>query len=103
MVFELERAVKYRKALKFLANNGFYSILSKAQQIEEVLENGSWLQPKIKSQFKIEKLTGYKNYWKCKYIHSWRLVFTVDENIITIIDLDRRNTIYNHLNLIFII
>jgi mRNA-degrading endonuclease YafQ of YafQ-DinJ toxin-antitoxin module len=39
-------------------------------------------------------MLGYKNLWKCKYIYDWRLIFAVDENIITLIDLDRRDTIY---------
>jgi len=97
MVFDIERTLKYRKQLTYLLKNGFQDILIKTRQIEQVLENGSWLQPDIKSQYKIEKLTGFKDYWKCKYIYGWRLVFVVNGNTITLIDLDRRNTIYKFL------
>jgi mRNA-degrading endonuclease RelE of RelBE toxin-antitoxin system len=97
MTFNLERASKYEKQLKYIIKNNFQNILNKVLQIEEILENGSWLLPNMKAEYKIEKLTNYNNFWKCKYIYNWRLIFAVDENIITLIDLDRRNTIYKLL------
>jgi len=96
MMFNLEFAPKYLKKSRYLVKNNFLNILNKAIQIEDILEDGSWLQPDIKKKYKIEKLTNYENFWKCKYIYGWRLIFAVDENIITLIDLDRRNTIYTN-------
>jgi mRNA-degrading endonuclease RelE of RelBE toxin-antitoxin system len=56
MMFNLEFTKKYDKQTKYLARNNFLNILDKVIQIEDVLENGSWLQPEIKKQFKIERL-----------------------------------------------
>ena len=97
MMFNLIRLPKYLKQLAYIRRINLTTILNKVQKIEEILENGSWLLPNTKSQYKIEKLTGYENFWKCKYIYNWRLIFAVDGDIITLIDLDRRDAIYKLL------
>ena len=97
MVFNIEKEPKYEKSIKYIIRNGFHNILNKVQQIEETLENGSWLQKDVKNQYKIERLYDNQgNLWKCKYIHNWRLVFRVVDNTIRLIDLDRRDSIYTN-------
>ncbi|MCL2040242.1 MAG: hypothetical protein FWG85_07420 [Bacteroidetes bacterium] len=97
-MFNLEFAPKYLKNSRYLVKKKLINVLEKVIQVEDILEDGSWLQPNIKSQYKIEKFIGYKNIWKCKYIYGWRIIFVVDNNIITLIDLDRRDTIYTNFN-----
>ena len=99
MVFNLAKSSKYIKQIKYLMRNDFYKILLEVQKIEEILEDGSWLQPDIKSQYKIERLYDQQgNLWKCKYIYDWRVVFRVAGETIRLIDLDKRDTIYSNLN-----
>ena len=99
MVFNFIKMPKYIKQLIYLRKNSFNNILHKVQKIEEILEDGSWLQPDIKTQYKIEILYDNQgNLWKCKYIYNWRLVFRVVDNTIRLIDLDRRSTIYKLLD-----
>ena len=102
MTFKLETATKYDNKLKYIMKNNFQSVLNKIAEIENILESGLWLEQDIKKQYKIGKLNNkQRNLWKCKYIYKWRLVFAVDDNIITLIDLDRRDTIYNFLRMFF--
>jgi len=99
MMFNLEFTTKYLKKSRYLAKKNFIDILNKVLKIEEILEDGSWLQPDIKTQYKIERLYDNQgNLWKCKYIYNWRLVFRVVDNTIRLIDLDRRSTIYKLLD-----
>ena len=98
MVFNFIKMPKYIKQLIYLRKNGFHDIVNKVQQIEEILEDGSWLHPDIKKRYKIERLYDSQgNLWKCKYIYNWRVVFRVVDDTIRLIDLDRRGTIYNNL------
>jgi len=50
-MFLLNFDKKYIKSLVFLRKYNFHNVLNKVQQIEEILENGSWLQPNVKNQF----------------------------------------------------
>ena len=101
MAFKLLKSPKYKRKIKYFIKNNFQELLNKIAEIESILGSGLWLEQDIKKQYKIKKMSGYENYWKCKYIYKWRLVFAVDDNIITLIDLDRRDTIYNFLRMFF--
>ena len=100
-MFNLEFTPKYLKKSRYLVKKNLTDILEKVLKIEDILEDGSWLQFDVKKHYKTEKLYyDQGNLWKCKYIYGWRLIFAVDENIITLTNLDKRDTIYSNLLII---
>ena len=52
MVFRLERMPKYEKQLKYLLKYNFHSIFNKSMKIEDILEDGSWLEAEVKVNIK---------------------------------------------------
>jgi len=80
MMFNLEFTPQYLKKSRYLVKKNLMNILEKVLKIEDILEDGSWLQSDVKNQYKIERLNyNQGNIWKCKYIYGWRLIFAVDE------------------------